>query len=177
MFDSMTRRALSKSVPVSLMYKRMAWTLSPADFERQSRATPQMSTVFPVSPKAPLDMTQVSRASLGQTHDMVARISFRKNFASCILVLSPRDNNMCVSFNLKQWHDRSSLRQWNTGSNGKIAGRDRRLFYPTRLKSRYNPSRAKKDMKKISLNSAMENRFEQSDPMAIAPKPSGWENG
>ena len=39
MFDSMALRACSRSEPVSCMYSRMACTLSPAAFERQSRAT------------------------------------------------------------------------------------------------------------------------------------------
>ena len=38
-FDSITFRARSRSVPVSCMYKRIACTLSPAAFDRQSRAT------------------------------------------------------------------------------------------------------------------------------------------
>lgn len=39
MLDSIALRACSRSVPVSCMYSRIAWTLSPADFDRQSRAT------------------------------------------------------------------------------------------------------------------------------------------
>lgn len=64
MFDSMTLRALSTSLPVSLMYSRMACNLSPDDLHKHSRAIEQTSTLCPVNPKAPLDITQVSRGLL-----------------------------------------------------------------------------------------------------------------
>src|SRR3569623_21459 len=60
MFDSITLRARSRSEPVSCMYSRMACTLSPAAFDRQSRAVWQMSSL-PEMPSALLEITQVSR--------------------------------------------------------------------------------------------------------------------
>jgi hypothetical protein len=61
MLDSITQRAFSRSEPVSDMYNRMACNLSPADFDKQSRAMLQISTDEPATPKAPLEMTQESR--------------------------------------------------------------------------------------------------------------------
>ena len=62
--DSIAFRACSRSLPVSIRYKRIALTLSPADLLRHSRATVQGSSLELVSPRAPLLITHVSRGRL-----------------------------------------------------------------------------------------------------------------
>lgn len=61
MLDSITRRDFSKSEPVTDMYKRIAWSLSPDDLAKQSLAMEQMSFDPPAMPSAPLLITQESR--------------------------------------------------------------------------------------------------------------------
>lgn len=96
MFDSMALRDCSKSLPVSCIYRRMAWTLSPEAFSKQSLATEQGSPALSAIPSTPFEITQASRGRL------VSRRIFSVGYESSATVVAVDSSSaqvmiMCAS--------------------------------------------------------------------------------